>query len=116
VGLWVGSDRRPGSGQRLIILTKNHRLWDRHQRHDRHNAPQEPTEHHRLPSSQGPSPHRHANDMDRHRGPETTPETPGVTTGRDGRDDGDDVQARLLDGQVNGAVTPDADDIEVLTL
>jgi hypothetical protein len=93
-GLWVGWGREGGSGQRLVILTKNSEVWQRHGRHDCHGTGER--------SSQPSSPDRHGI----------------VTTGSDRRlapapsDDGDgcdDAQPALFQPGLPSNETPDED-------
>ncbi len=85
VGIAVGWGREAGSGQRLVLLTKNGGVWDRHDRHGRH-RPADWEAGESRGSSHPSSPHRHGLAPDRASGEENPAD-------RDGCDDGDDGDA-----------------------
>jgi hypothetical protein len=91
VGLWVGGDRSAGSGERLVTLTKNEEVWNRHRRHDRHTRGGQGGANTAGPSSHGSSHHRHGSSQ-------TGAQPPQHDDGDDGDDAGPTVFQRRFDG------------------
>ncbi|MDP9367827.1 MAG: hypothetical protein M3Q03_06065 [Chloroflexota bacterium] len=102
IGLWVGWGREAGSGQRLVLLTKNKGAWNRHDRHDRHDrhSSAESTDRESGGPSPPSSPHRHGPNPDR-------ASDEGNPAARDGRDDGDDAGAPLFQPRLTEPDTSD---------
>lgn len=100
-GVWVGWGREGGSGQRLVILTKNREVWPRHRRHDCHTSSErdDPSP---DASSQRSSHHRHGivTDCRDRRLP--------LVSGDDG-DGCDDAQPPLFQPGLPSNETPDED-------
>ncbi len=108
VGLWVGWGREAGSGQRLVLLTKNRGAWNRHERHDRHRTTESGAGE-TGGSSHPSSPHRHG------AGP-ARESSEGKSAACDGRDDGDGANASLFQSRLADADTTDDEAYEEFEL
>jgi len=82
-GVNFGQERMPGTGERVLVFTKEKAAWDRHHRHDRHTT-HESEEEASSQEDEGSSHHRHDEELEQ---AAFVPDEPGCDD-CDDRDDG----------------------------